>query len=87
MQRKTSQEVLALHAATQGNGSSSNDERKYEYYRPQSRGMPQGGDMAYTEENVRRAAETFKSIRQVGGVDCTNDVYARGRNRWESLNL
>ena len=58
-----------------------NDINSYEYYRPQSRNKPQGGDMAYTDENVRRSALTFQSIRNVGGVDCTNDVYARGKNR------
>ena len=59
------------------------DAKQYEYYRPQARNTPQGGDMAYIETNVRRNAETFKSIRQVGGVECTNDVYAKGRNRME----
>ena len=48
-----------------------------EYYRPGSRKPPQGGDMAYTEENVKRAALTFQSIRKVGGSSCTNDMYAR----------
>lgn len=57
------------------------EDNLYEYYRPQSRATPQGGDMSYTEENIRRSAETFKAIRKVGGVDSTNDVYARGRNR------
>jgi len=48
-----------------------------EYYRPGSRKPPQGGEMAYTEANVRRAASTFQSIRKVGGSGCTNDMYAR----------
>jgi len=56
---------------------------EYEYYRPQARGPPPGGDMAYNEANLRRAAETFQLIRQIGGVECTNDVYARGFNRFE----
>mmetsp|Transcript_15785 Transcript_15785/g.23716 ORF Transcript_15785/g.23716 Transcript_15785/m.23716 type:complete len:266 (+) Transcript_15785:86-883(+) len=64
-------------------GTDQDDPNQYEYYRPQSRGAPQGGDMAYTEENVRRSAETFQSIRKIGGVECTNDVYARGKNRFE----
>jgi len=33
--------------------------------------------MAYIESNVRRSASTFLSIRSVGGVGCTNDVYVR----------
>lgn len=48
-----------------------------EYYRPGSRQAPQGGDMAYIEANVRRAASTFQSIRKVGGSECSNDMYAR----------
>ena len=59
------------------------DAKQYEYYRPQARKTPQGGDMSYIETNVRRNAETFKSIRQVGGAECTNDVYAKGTDRME----
>jgi len=33
--------------------------------------------MAYIESNIRRSASTFLSIRSVGGVECTNDVYVR----------
>jgi len=51
-----------------------------EFYRPGTRGPPHGGDMAYIESNVRRSASTFQSIRLVGGVECSNDVYARDPN-------
>jgi len=70
--------------------SSSNDESPvpesedpYLYYRPQSRPAAQGGAFAYTEPNIRRSANTFLSIRSIGGVDCTNDIYVRIGNRFE----
>lgn len=45
-------------------------------YRPGKRAVPQG-DFAYTETNVRKSAETFKHIRDIGGKECTNDIYVR----------
>mmetsp|Transcript_32042 Transcript_32042/g.46689 ORF Transcript_32042/g.46689 Transcript_32042/m.46689 type:complete len:159 (+) Transcript_32042:26-502(+) len=33
--------------------------------------------MAYIRPNIARQAEIYNKIRQVGGVDCVNDVYAR----------
>ncbi|GFH56564.1 hypothetical protein CTEN210_13040 [Chaetoceros tenuissimus] len=59
------------------------DDPNYLYYRPQARAAPQGGAFAYTEPNIRRSAETFKMIREIGGVECTNDVYARSPSRFE----
>ena len=51
-------------------------------YRPGKRAIPQG-DFAYTEANVRKSAETFKVIRDVGGKECTNDIYARNPASFE----
>ena len=59
------------------------DDPNYLYYRPQARAAPQGGAFAYTEPNIRRSAETFKMIREIGGVECTNDVYVRSPSRFE----
>jgi hypothetical protein len=71
-------------SSSENNDTSNNDETpNYFYYRPQSRPAPQGGPFAYTESNIRRSANTFLSIRSIGGVDCTNDVYARSPNRFE----
>ena len=39
--------------------------------------IPVRPDMTYVERNVKRAHETFLSIREVGGKDMTNDVYVR----------
>merc|ERR1719330_531689 len=77
-QKRSSQHRTLVYSS-----NSNQDPKNYEYYRPQSRGAPNGGEMAYVEENVRRSAETFQSIRKIGGVQCTNDVYARGTNRFE----
>jgi hypothetical protein len=51
-------------------------------YRPGKRAIPQG-DFAYTEVNVRKSAETFKLIRDIGGKECTNDVYVRNPASFE----
>ena len=59
------------------------DDPNYLYYRPQSRAAPQGGKWAYTEPNIRRAAQTFLDIRAIGGVESTNDLYARSPGRFE----
>ena len=62
---------------TSSPSDNTNDEttNPYEYYRPQSRSPPIGGDMAYTEDNIRRSATTFQSIRKIGGATCTDDIY------------
>lgn len=72
-----------MNTANEAENNNDDDPKLYEYYRPQARNTPQGGDMSYIEQNIRRNAITFKSIRQIGGAECTNDVYARGRNRLE----
>ena len=41
------------------------------------RGPPKGGDMAYTKDNIDRQTNTYKKIRDAGGVQCVLDVYAR----------
>lgn len=41
---------------------------------------PEGGDVAYTNENILRQLRYYNSIRQVGGDDCIIDVYARDPN-------
>lgn len=45
--------------------------------RPGDRGTPQGGDMAYTKQNIDRQLFHYNQIRNVGGVTCCSDVYAR----------
>eukprot|EP00559_Dactyliosolen_fragilissimus_P009043 CAMPEP_0184865420 /NCGR_PEP_ID=MMETSP0580-20130426/18040_1 /TAXON_ID=1118495 /ORGANISM="Dactyliosolen fragilissimus" /LENGTH=258 /DNA_ID=CAMNT_0027364621 /DNA_START=66 /DNA_END=842 /DNA_ORIENTATION=- len=47
-----------------------------EYYRPGIR-ESLGGDMAYNEKNLQRSQSTYHTIRNVGGIDCVNDIYAR----------
>mmetsp|Transcript_21071 Transcript_21071/g.31975 ORF Transcript_21071/g.31975 Transcript_21071/m.31975 type:complete len:220 (-) Transcript_21071:131-790(-) len=44
---------------------------------PDKRGAPQGGDMAYIEKNIARQMDTYANIREVGGLECVRDVYAR----------
>jgi hypothetical protein len=39
--------------------------------------IPQGGDMAYIQPNIDRQMNTYSQIRQVGGLECVSDVYAR----------
>jgi hypothetical protein len=51
-------------------------------YRPGKRAVPQG-EFAYTETNVRKSAETFKRIRDIGGKECTNDIYVRNPSSFE----
>ena len=41
---------------------------------------PEGGDVAYTNENILRQLRYYNNIRQVGGDDCIMDVYARDPN-------
>lgn len=41
------------------------------------RGDPLGGDMAYTDKNLRRQMEQYNSIRKIGGKDVVSDVYVR----------
>lgn len=54
------------------------DDPNYLFYGPQARAAPQvGGTFANTEPNIRRSAKTFKMIREIGGVECTKDVYAQ----------
>jgi len=50
---------------------------------PNKRGPPQGGDMAYTQENIHRQMNTYESIRDVGGLECVRDVYARNAPQQE----
>jgi hypothetical protein len=49
--------------------------------RPGDRAAPQGGDMAYTKINIDRQSRQYNDIRQVGGVECVTDVYARSLQR------
>lgn len=39
--------------------------------------VPQGGNMAYIQPNIDRQMKTYSQIRQVGGLECVSDVYAR----------
>lgn len=45
--------------------------------RPGDRTAPQGGDMAYTKFNINSQLNRYTEIRNVGGLDCITDVYAR----------
>ena len=38
------------------------------------------GDMEYTKPNINRQMKNYFSIREVGGLDAVNDVYARADN-------
>lgn len=53
----------------------------YLYYRPQAREQPDnladGTMISYTESNIRQSAQTFQSIRSIGGKSCTNDIYVK----------
>lgn len=70
---KRSRHITSLFSSS----SPGESDPDYLYYRPQAREPAQGGIWAYTELNVRRSASRFKSIRAIGGSECTNDVYAR----------
>lgn len=39
--------------------------------------IPVANDMTYVERNVKRSHENFLSIRNIGGKDLCNDVYAK----------
>lgn len=78
-----SRSSILFSSSTPDDESMDSDDASYLYYRPQSRPALNGGSFAYSEPNIRRSANTFLSIRSVGGVDCTNDVYARVPNRFE----
>lgn len=41
------------------------------------RPAPQGGDMAYSNENILRQQRYYNDIRKVGGSDCVQDVYVK----------
>jgi hypothetical protein len=43
--------------------------------------VPQGSDMAYIRPNIDRQMNTYSQIRQVGGLECVSDVYARNSNQ------
>lgn len=45
--------------------------------RPGDRPAPQGGDMAYTKVNIDAQLKRYSDIRNVGGLECITDVYAR----------
>jgi hypothetical protein len=45
--------------------------------RPGDRPARQGGDMAYTKVNIDAQLKRYSDIRNVGGVECITDVYAR----------
>ena len=38
---------------------------------------PEGGDTAYTSENILRQLRHYNQIRQVGGTECVDDIYAK----------
>lgn len=44
------------------------------------RPRPEGGDVAYTNENILRQLRYYNDIRKVGGKDCVQDIYARDPN-------
>ena len=41
------------------------------------RPAPQGGDMAYSNENILRQQRYYNDIRKAGGTDCVQDVYVK----------
>lgn len=45
--------------------------------RPGDRPPPPGGDMAYIKRNIDRQYSQYTQIREVGGVECVTDVYAK----------
>jgi len=44
------------------------------------RPRPEGGDVAYANENIMRQSRFYNNIRKVGGKDCVQDIYARDPN-------
>ena len=38
---------------------------------------PQGGDVAYNNENILRQQRYYNDIKKVGGKECVEDIYAR----------
>ena len=44
---------------------------------PGQRPPPQGGDMAFIRPNISRQMDHYLNIRNIGGLDAVNDVYAR----------
>lgn len=45
------------------------------------RPRPEGGDVAYTQENILRQLRHYNEIRKVGGKDCVQDIYVRDPNK------
>ncbi|KAL7523284.1 hypothetical protein ACHAWF_000455 [Thalassiosira exigua] len=54
------------------------DAEEKDYASPmRQRPSPKGGDVAYTQGNILRQLRYYNDIRQVGGKDCVQDIYAR----------
>ena len=47
--------------------------------------LPVANDMKYTERNVKRSHENFLSLRNIGGKDVCNDVYAKSPREEEEV--
>ena len=41
---------------------------------------PEGGEIAYNQENILRQLRYYNDIRKVGGEDCVQDIYVKDPN-------
>ncbi|KAL9184349.1 hypothetical protein ACHAXT_002435 [Thalassiosira profunda] len=65
-----------LHILGVANGAAEIDYASPMRQRPR----PEGGDVAYTQENILRQLRYYNDIRKVGGRDCVQDLYVRDPN-------
>ena len=50
------------------------------------RPKPQGGEVAYSNENILRQQRYYNDIRKAGGSDCVQDVYVKDPGTTDNVN-
>lgn len=82
-----SQQTTSLHARPKSKWDLLEDEDDGDEYGDSAveSKIPVANDMTYVERNVRRSHENFLSLRNIGGKDVCNDVYAKSPSAKEEI--